>query len=95
LGIEWYRDLIICISGVVTAAALIFITILAYRTYRRLYNVIESTQDIAKIIQDITSFAGDNVIKPLIEIAAIIRGVRQGIEMISKKFGKGEEGKNE
>jgi hypothetical protein len=93
LGIEWYRDLIICISGTITAVALIFISVLVYRIYRRVHGVIESAEDIANTARGISSYAGDHVIKPIIEIAAIIRGARQGIEAISKIFGKGEEGK--
>jgi hypothetical protein len=95
LGIEWFRDLFICLFAVVATIVSIFITVLLYRIYHRASKIMDSVKDTAKTVQGISSYTGDQVIRPLVEIAAIIQGVRQGIETISKLFRKREGDEND
>ena len=95
MGIDWFRDLIICIFGLVAAGALIFIAVLSFLLYRRVRVILDSVKATSKTIQGISSYVGDEVVKPVIEVAAIIQGVRQGIDTISKFFKKKEGGKND
>jgi len=45
-------------------------------------------------MQVISSYFGDEVAKPVIQVVAIIQGVRQGIDAFSKFFKKKKGGKD-
>lgn len=89
--IEWFRDLFICIFGLVATVVSIFIAVLLFKIYRRVKVILDSMKTTAKTIQSVSGYAGSEVIKPLMQIAAVVQGVRQGIEAISKLFKKKEE----
>jgi len=95
MSIDWFRDLIICIFGLVAAGVLIFIAVLLFLLYRRVRVILDSVKATSKTIQGLSSYVGDEVVKPVIEVAAIIQGVRQGIDTISRFFKKKEGGKND
>ena len=95
MSIDWFRDLVICIFGLVAAGALIFIAVLSFLLYRRVRVILDSVKATSKTIQGLSSYVGDEVVKPVIEVAAIIQGVRQGIDTISRFFKKKEGGKND
>jgi len=88
MGIEWFRDLIICILGLVATGVLIFIAVLLYSFYHRTKSILDSIETISRTIQGITSYVGGEVAKPLIQVVAIIQGIRQGIDTMSKFFKK-------
>ena len=95
MGIDWFRDLSICIFGLVAAGVFIFIAVLLFLLYRRVRVILDSVKATSRTIQGISSYVGDEVVKPVIEVAAIIQGIRQGIDTISKFFKKKEGGKND
>lgn len=95
MSIDWFRDLAISIFGLVAAGVLIFITVLLFLLYRRVRVILDSVKATSKTIQGISSYVGDEVVKPVIEVAAIIQGIRQGIDTISRFFKKKEGGKND
>ena len=92
MGIDWFRDLVICIFGLVGAGVFIFIAVIVYKLYCRVQAILNSAKTTSKKIQECTSYAGDEVVKPLIQVVATIQGVRQGIEAVSKFFKKQEGG---
>lgn len=94
MSIEWFRDLIICIFGVVAAGVLIFIAVLLYSIYRKTGSVLDSVKATSTTIQGITSYVGDEVVKPMTQVVAIIQGIRQGVDTIGKFFKKSEGGKD-
>lgn len=95
MGIDWFRDLVICIFGLVAAGVFIFIAVLLFLLYRRVRVILDSVKATSRTIQGISSYVGDEVVKPVIEVAALIQGVRQGIDTISKFFKKKEGGEND
>ncbi len=95
MSIDWFRDLAISIFGLVAAGVLIFIAVLSFLLYRRVRVILDSVKATSKTIQGISSYVGDEVVKPVIEVAAIIQGIRQGIDTISRFFKKKEGGKND
>lgn len=95
MGIDWFRDLAISIFGLVAAGVLIFITVLFFSLYRRIKVILDSVKTTSKTIQGLSSYVGDEVVKPVIELAAIIQGVRQGIDTVSRLFKKKEGGRND
>lgn len=88
MGIEWFRDLAISISGLVLIVVLIFIAVLAYLLYRRAKSILDSMKSVSRDVQGISSFVTDEVAKPLIQVVAFVQGIRQGIDAIKKLFKK-------
>jgi len=94
MSIEWLRDLIICIFGLAATVALIFIAVLVFLFYRQVRSMLYSIKATTTRIHGISSYVGDEVVKPVIEVVALIRGIRQGVETFSQFFKKREGGKN-
>jgi len=90
MGIDWFRDLIICIFGLVAAGVSIFLAVLLFLLYRRVRAILDSVKATSRTIQSVSSYVGDEVVKPVVELAAIIQGIRQGIDTIGKLFKKQE-----
>lgn len=95
MSIDVFRDLVISILGLVLIGALIFIAVLSYSLYRRARSVLDSIRITSKTIQGISSYLGDEVVKPVMQVVAIIQGIRQGIDTISKLFKKKKGGRND
>ena len=93
MSLDWLRDLVICILGIVAAGVLIFIAVLLYSLYRRTKSIIDSVKAIVRTIQVMSSYVEEEVVKPVIQIVAFVRGIRQGIDTISKFFEKKRRGK--
>ena len=93
MSIEWFRDLVVCIFGLVAAASLICIAVLALLIYRRIKPIMDSVKATSRTIEGISSRVENEVVKPVIEVVAIFKVVRQGIESISKLIKKHEGGK--
>jgi len=94
MNIEWFRDLVICILGIVSAVTLIIISVVLFRLYRKINSVLNSLKTTSATIQGLSSYIGDEVVKPITQLVAVIQGIRQGVETVSKFFKKGEGGKN-
>ncbi len=88
MSIDWFRDLVICIFGLVATGVLIFIAVLAYSFYRRTRPIVDSLKTTSKRIEVISSYVGDEVAKPIIEVAAFVQGIRQGVDTVSTLFKK-------
>ncbi|MBA7666837.1 hypothetical protein ES703_74919 [subsurface metagenome] len=76
MDISWFRDLAIIILMLVATGVLITVTVLAFSLYRRGKHILDSVKDILDSVKA--------VVKPLVQIAAIIQGIRQGIDSASK-----------
>ena len=88
MSIDWFRDLVICIFGLVATGALVFIAVLSYSLYRRIKPILESIKTGATTMQAISSYVGEEVVKPVIEVVALVQGIRQGINTATKFFKK-------
>ena len=87
MDIAWFRDLAIIILVIVAAGATGVITVLALLLYRRLKVILDSAKAIIQTVQDI--------VKPLVQVAAVIQGIRQGMEGVNKIFRRKKGGKDE
>lgn len=94
MSIEWFRDLVIAIAGLVLIGVLILLAIISYSLYRRARAILDSAKAVSKTIQDISDYAGGGVAKPLIQVVAIIQGIRQGVDTFGKLFRKKKGGEN-
>ncbi len=88
MSIDWFRDLVISIFGLVATGVLIFIAILLYSLYRRARPILDSIKTVSATIEGISSHVRDEVARPLAEVAAIVQGVSRGIDAITKLFKK-------
>ncbi len=80
MDISWYRDLALIILVIVAAGALVVITVLTISLYRRVKPILDSAKAIIQTVQE--------VVKPLVQIAALVQGIRQGIDGLSKLCGR-------
>ena len=92
MSIDLFRDLVSSISGLVVTGVLIFIAVLLYLLYRKTSSILDSAQATSKTIKGVSSYIGDEVVKPVVQIVAIAQGIRQGIDTVSKFFKKKGEG---
>ena len=120
MDIEWLRDLLICVCGIVITVVLIAVLALSHSLYRRIcagltsieaisdrigaaLASMEATAEKARAMAD--SFetipttvralcvrVREDIINPAVEVAALIRDIRDGIDTIGKLFGKKEGG---
>ncbi|MCK4263227.1 MAG: hypothetical protein KAW95_04185 [Dehalococcoidia bacterium] len=119
VDMAWYRDLVICISGVVAAVVLIVVAVLFHSLCRRITaaldsvektsdraesaldsikaasdrvsSVLDSIESIPATIRGISSEVRTEAVKPLARVAAVVQGVREGIDTVGRLF-RGREG---
>ena len=88
MSVELFRDLVICIFGLVATGVFVFVAVLSCSLYRRTRPILDSIKATTTTVQGLTSYVGNEVAKPLIEVAAIIQGISLGINTMSKFFRK-------
>lgn len=88
MDIGWFRDLVICISGLVMTGVVVFVAILSYLLYNKTRSVLNSIEATSETIHEISSTVRDEVVKPVLQLVALVRGISQGIDMVSKFFKK-------
>jgi hypothetical protein len=93
MEIQWYRDLIICITAPVTAITLVIIAVVSCMRYRRTRRIADAIDTAALNINEIIFSVREDIINPALQIMSVVKGIRQGIEMVNKFMGK-EERKN-
>lgn len=109
MGIEWFRDLIICILGIITIVVSIFIAFVAYAFYRRsrelietmhlayhrLNSILDKIETTSEAMRIMASDIKEAMLNPVSQIISIIQGMRQGMSLVNKFFGKKEVKENE
>ncbi|MCJ7654527.1 MAG: hypothetical protein MUO97_04370 [Dehalococcoidia bacterium] len=90
MDIAWFRDLVICISGLVVTLVVIFIAVLSYLLYNKARSVMDSIKATSATINEISSAVRDEIIKPVLQWVTLIKGVFQGIDLVSRFFRKEE-----
>ena len=91
MDIGWFRDLVICISGLVVTVVVIFIAVLAYLLYNKARSLMDSIKATSATINEISSAVRDEIVKPVLQWVTLIKGVFQGIDLVSKFFRKEEQ----
>ncbi|APV44442.1 hypothetical protein Dform_01108 [Dehalogenimonas formicexedens] len=86
MDIGWWRDLVIVIGGVVAILIGLVVLVLVFSIYRktnevyeRSKHVMDSIQKAACNVESFTEVASKELIKPVIEIAAIFHGLKAGL----------------
>ena len=88
MTIEWFRDLIIIIYGLVGAIFLVFVGIMAFVLFRRLRDILDSLKVTSSNIQEISSVAREQIVRPIMQVGTVFQGITRWIEMISGYFKK-------
>ena len=88
MSIEWFRDLVICIFGLMATLAVVLATVVLFLLYRRLRVILDSAGEASKTVQGITAYIKEELVKPTVDLAALIQGIRQGFSCVSKFFHK-------
>ena len=91
MDMAWYRDSVICVWGVVATLAVIMVGVLSFLLYRKLRPILNTLEATSNTINDITSTVKDEVVAPVVQVAALIKGISQGIDLVSSIFRKGKE----
>ncbi len=91
MEIAWYRDLVICVWGMVVTLVVIMVGVLSLLLYKKLRPILNSLEATSSTISDITATVRDEVVAPVVQIAALIKGISQGIDLVSSIFKKGKE----
>ena len=106
MDIAWLRDLVICIWGLVATGVVICIAVVLCLFYRRLRpildsieaasgkarSILDSVEGTTATIREMSSYVADEVVKPVAQIVALVQGIRQGVDTISRLFRKQEGG---
>jgi hypothetical protein len=87
MTIEWYRDLVIIILGIVAIGFCIFLAVIIFSFYRQMRSLQNAAKDILAAIQSIVSATSD-VLKPLLQLGALIQGISQGIKAVNEIRGE-------
>ena len=95
MTIEWFRDLTIIIYGLVGAVFLIVIGIMAFSLFRRLQVILDSLKVTSSNIQEISTVAKEQMVRPIMQVGGIFQGITRWIEMISGYFKKSKKEVND
>ena len=86
MDIGWWRDLVIVIGGVIAILIGLVVLVLVISIYRktnevyaRSKTVMDSLQRAAGNVESFTELASQELIKPVIEIAALFHGLKAGL----------------
>ena len=95
MTIEWFRDLIIIIYGLVGAVFLVSIGIMAFLLFRRLKVILDSLALTSANIQEISTVAKEQMVGPIMQVGSVFQGITRWIEMISGYFKKSKKEVND
>ena len=95
MSIEWFRDLVVCIFGLGATLAVIFIAVLAFLFYKRVRRILDSIETTAKTVENISSVVESMVAGPLAEVAAVVQGICQAIDLVKHFIKMKKEDENE
>lgn len=82
------RDVVIVVWGIIITLAVIFLTVIAYLIYKKIDAILKSVKNTAREIEAITLVAGEEISRPLIQVAGVAQGLAWGARTISKIFKK-------
>lgn len=80
---EWFRDLVIIIFGLVGTVALVIQTLLKLQTYKRVKEVLDSVKNTTQTVEEITKTVDAELAGPLGQVVSVLRGIREGLGFFS------------
>jgi len=95
MDMAWFRDLIICISGILAIIVFVLVTVLVITVYRKSKSVLHSLEATSNNIRDVSSILREKIITPFAEMGTFIHGISKVCKSINKTFRKKEGGKHD
>ena len=120
MGIDWYRDLIICVSGAVATVVLILIVALLCSLHHKVgaalasmeatserakttlasiqaasdkaNSLLDSMDALSTSVRGLSSFVREEIVKPMLQLAAVAQDMRQGFDVAGRYFRRKEGG---
>lgn len=87
MEIEWFRDLVIIIAGILVILISFVVLLLVISIYRktnavydRFQIVLQSLEKTTSTVEVFTKYATQELVKPVIEIAALFQGIKAGMD---------------
>ncbi|MBM3149146.1 MAG: hypothetical protein FJZ88_03835, partial [Chloroflexi bacterium] len=71
MSIEWFRDLVICISGLTFTAIIVLLAVLVLLIYKKTGRVLDSIEATSNTVYEISATVRDEVVKPIVQVAAV------------------------
>ncbi len=87
---ELARDIVICISGVVVSITVLFITVLVYLLYKKAKAVLTTLEATSSTVYQMSATVKEEIVEPVLRFAAMVRGIMDGIDFVTKFFHKKE-----
>jgi hypothetical protein len=78
-------DLFFIIFAVVYIGAALFFVVISFLIFRRIRDILDSSQTIAANIRIITSAIAQDLVKPLASIASVVQGIAKVLDFISDR----------
>ena len=82
MTIGWFRDLVIIIFGLVGAGFLVIMAVLALSLFRRLKVILDSLKVTSANIEEISSVAKEQIVRPIVQVGSIFQSIAKWIEVI-------------
>ena len=97
MGIEWFRDLIICIAGAISCVlalvaigVIIYLSIIVRSLNKKATSIMglveETTVQVKGIVSDVRQDVmevKDEIMSPLVQVMSIFQGVRKGFDLVN------------
>jgi len=93
--IGWFRDLVIIIYGLFSLAFLTLIGLMVFSLFRRLEVILDSLKVTSANIEEISTVAREQMVRPIMQVGGVFQGITRWIEMISGYFKKFKKGVND
>ena len=84
MDIAWFRDLVICIFGILATISVVTMTVLAVMWFRRAKPIMESVRKTTESVENLSSCVEMEVARPLAQVASFISGVRQAVGLVNR-----------
>ncbi|MBI4284682.1 MAG: hypothetical protein HY670_02120 [Chloroflexi bacterium] len=81
MSIGLFRDVIIIVFGIVGTVTLVMLAIIIASLFRRMRTTQELIQSTLATLQ-----SSSEVVKPVLEVVALIQGIRKGIDIVNSFF---------
>jgi hypothetical protein len=88
VSIEWLRDLIICIYGIVGIIVLIFLSIIGAMLYRKVQAVMTTVKSTTENVNSIVTTVKSDFVGPVLQITSVVHSIRQIVSLINSIFKK-------
>lgn len=89
------RDWVIVVYGGVGVVATVTVMVLTLLLYSKVAGILDSLQETTDNVRNTSSALYKHVIQPLSKAQGFVAGVKRGIEILSPRGKKSEEGKDE